>query len=168
VTRAVLHPVALAALLALGLNDHVLKAAWPCWWTGKLSDVAGLAVFPLLVAAALELLSGKPVRRGVVLALALAVGVGFAAIKLSPLAGDAYRIGLAMLQWPARATVAALSGAAMPPIGRVQLTPDGSDLLALPALAVSPWLAARAPRWLSSLPASARRPAPAAAPDRSR
>lgn len=35
----------LLALVVLALNDHVLKQAWPCWFTGKLSDVAGLFAF---------------------------------------------------------------------------------------------------------------------------
>ena len=35
-----LHPVALAALAVLVLNDHVWKARYPGWVTGKLSDVA--------------------------------------------------------------------------------------------------------------------------------
>lgn len=35
-------PAFLAALLLLLANDFVLKAAWPNWLTGKLSDVAGL------------------------------------------------------------------------------------------------------------------------------
>ena len=49
--RAVLHPLVLAGLALLILNDHVWKAAHGTWWTGKPSDVAGLAVFPLLVSA---------------------------------------------------------------------------------------------------------------------
>ena len=44
-----LHPVNLIAMLVLGLNDHWLKAAWPGLVTGKLSDVAGLVVLPLVV-----------------------------------------------------------------------------------------------------------------------
>ena len=43
------HPVALIALAAWLLNDHVLKSAFGNEWTGKLSDGAGLIVFPLLL-----------------------------------------------------------------------------------------------------------------------
>lgn len=41
-------------LLALGLllaNDHLLKALWPGWFTGKLSDFSGLFCFPLFFVA---------------------------------------------------------------------------------------------------------------------
>src|SRR5690242_17575868 len=41
---AMLHPLVLGAVAVLILNDHLLKARWPSWWTGKLSDVAGLAM----------------------------------------------------------------------------------------------------------------------------
>jgi len=40
-----------AALALLLLNDFVLKARFANWWTGKLSDVAGLAAFALCWAA---------------------------------------------------------------------------------------------------------------------
>lgn len=40
-------PVLMAAVLVLLLNDLVLKAALASWWTGKLSDVAGLFAFAL-------------------------------------------------------------------------------------------------------------------------
>lgn len=38
--------VGLAVLL---LNDHVLKSAYGTWFTGKLSDLAGLLIFPLFL-----------------------------------------------------------------------------------------------------------------------
>ncbi|MDO6432910.1 hypothetical protein Q4E93_20040 [Flavitalea sp. BT771] len=40
----------LPCLLVLALNDHYLKAAYPGWLTGKLSDFAGLLIFPLFLA----------------------------------------------------------------------------------------------------------------------
>ena len=48
--RALAHPGSVLALVVLVLNDHVLKQAWPGPVTGKLSDVAGLVVAPLLLA----------------------------------------------------------------------------------------------------------------------
>jgi hypothetical protein len=136
-TRAVLHPAALLAIALLAINDHLLKAAWPGWWTGKLSDFAGLAFFPLLVAAAGELAGLWRSPRQVVvatIAITAAVGVGFALVKLSPAAGDLYRVGLAGLQWPVRAAIALVRGGHAPALGRVHLTADPTDLIALPAL----------------------------------
>ncbi|MBX3276181.1 MAG: hypothetical protein KF729_38365 [Sandaracinaceae bacterium] len=103
------HPLLLAALAALAFNDHVLKAsgAWPAL-AGKLSDVAGLLVAPTVLAWLLGV-GGRRAR----LACHVAVGAGFAA-----------------LQHPA---VAAALEAALP----VRAWADPTDLLALPALAVS-------------------------------
>jgi photosystem II stability/assembly factor-like uncharacterized protein len=49
-------PPTLGAIGLLLLNDHILKAAFPSWLTGKLSDLAGLYFFSFLVLAALGLL----------------------------------------------------------------------------------------------------------------
>ncbi len=46
-----LHPVFLASLLLLLLNDHWWKYDYPSWFTGKLSDVAGLVVLPVFLRA---------------------------------------------------------------------------------------------------------------------
>lgn len=62
------------AVALLALNDGVLKHAVPGWWTGKLSDLAGVFV----VAVVLGLATRRPWTAG------LLTGVGFAALKLSP------------------------------------------------------------------------------------
>lgn len=143
-TRAVLHPLVLTALALLILNDHLWKAAHGTWWTGKLSDVAGLAVFPLLVSAGGALIGLWPGRMRTIVAVAAVTGAAFAAVKLWAPAGDGYRVALAALQWPARAIAALVRGDAAPALGRVRLTADPTDLLALPALLMGPALAARA------------------------
>ena len=134
-TRALLGPTALLAIALLVVNDHVLKARVPGLVTGKLSDVAGMIFFPLLLAAAAEH-AGLRRGRAAVIAAALATGAVFAAIKLWAPAGELYRVGLAMLQWPFRALAAAFTNAALPALGRVHLTADPTDLIALPALLV--------------------------------
>ena len=143
-----LDPVALVALAVLALNDQVLKAAWPGFVTGKLSDVAGLVVTPLALLAAWELVSwavGRwraPSTR--VLALSIVVvGLGFAAIQVWEPATDAYRWGLGAAQWPFRALAAALTGAPSPGIAPVVAVADAEDLVVLPALAVTWWLGRR-------------------------
>ena len=86
------HPVPLAAVGLLALNDHVLKGAGilPGAVTGKLSDVAGLFFFPLLLAAAVRGLSralrGRDVgdRRSLAAAVSIATALGFAAVKMVP------------------------------------------------------------------------------------
>ncbi|HET7501896.1 MAG TPA: hypothetical protein VFK02_12855 [Kofleriaceae bacterium] len=41
-SRALTRPIAIAAIALLVVNDHVLKAAYPGFVTGKLSDFAGM------------------------------------------------------------------------------------------------------------------------------
>ena len=46
------HPVTIAAVIGLLLNDHLLRHNWPSWWTGKLSlylveNILAEAVIPV-------------------------------------------------------------------------------------------------------------------------
>ena len=117
-----LHPLPLIAILVTAANDHVLKGSGllPAWLTGKLSDFAGLFFFPLVVAAVLRAKTAAA-RTGVV----VATGALFAVFKLSP---------------RACAWIAPIAG----------VTPDATDLIALPMLALAWWWMARwrpSPRW---------------------
>jgi hypothetical protein len=126
-----------AALLAL--NDHALKGAGllPGWLTGKLSDVAGLLVFPILVVVVTEEIlrrAGHTSSRRVAAATSTTLtGLVFASIKLIPRVADE--------------------------AGRV-LGPtvcDPTDLLALPSLFLAYWYLTRrsperpSPRWAQAL-----------------
>jgi hypothetical protein len=85
------RPLPLLAIALLLLNDHVLKQAVGAWWTGKLSDFAGLAFFPFVLAAALGLLldrRGWPARRSGRLAFAL-TALWFILLKTNPAANAA-------------------------------------------------------------------------------
>ena len=119
--RWLTHPVTIALLVVLLVNDHVLKSAWPGPVTGKLSDVAGLVLAPPLLATLGALIApGTPVR--VLSRSALAVtGCGFTIIKSSAYAAHAASIGWSTLH------------------GASVIRADRTDLLALPALAIA-WL----------------------------
>ncbi len=136
-----LHPVAVAALIVLALNDHVLKHAFPGVVTGKLSDVAGMVFFPLLLVALVELAqraAGRfvaPSPRAVVVAV-VATGVVFAAVKVSDDAALVWRYALAALQWPAHALAALVDGHTLPALRPVLHVVDATDSAALPALVV--------------------------------
>jgi hypothetical protein len=133
-----LHPVVLAAIAVFIVNDHVLKAAYPGWLTGKLSDVAGLVFFPVLVAAVAELAS-PAVRRHAAVALAACAcltGLTFVAMLLTPAGADGYRWFFGFAQWPFRAAVALIGGAPVPGAVPVTFAADPTDLLTLPALLV--------------------------------
>jgi hypothetical protein len=115
---ALRHPLWWIMLVLLICNDFVLKSAglMPGWLTGKLSDFAGLMVFPLFAA----LLFGG--RKWVWLALHLLTAAGFAALKLFPEVGGVYvqMLGLFGIQG--------------------QVWYDATDLIALLCLPVSYWI----------------------------
>jgi hypothetical protein len=114
--RGLLHPAWLVCLALLVLNDHALKGSGllPGVVTGKLSDVVGLFVAPLLFALVLRVRTDG----GLVFAH-VAVGVVFSAIQLSALAADAWTAATVLVGFP------------------WVITRDPTDLLALPALAAS-------------------------------
>lgn len=129
----------------LVVNDHYAKDAFPGFVTGKLSDVAGLAFFPLVLQAFWEV--GQKVTgrwRGpqlhVLYIACLATAVAFTLSKTTPFGAAMYRIGLAALQWPARAVARWLSGEPLPPVGRVHFVADPSDVVALIAIAIALWI----------------------------
>ncbi len=134
-----LRPLPLAAILLLVLNDHVWKAAHPSALTGKLSDLAGLAFFPLLLVAGVELATRRVHGRATLLAAVAATGLVFVLVKTTAPGAAAYRFGLALLQWPVHALPALARGLELPPVRPVALVQDPTDLLALPALALAAW-----------------------------
>ena len=119
------------AVVILLLNDHWLKTAFPSWWTGKLSDFAGLYFSPFLVLAGLgglEWASARWLRRrfcspqsAMGLALVL-TALWFGALKLSP-----------WTQRPAMAVLGRIMG------GPRHIIADPTDLIALGMLPLT-WL----------------------------
>ncbi|MFK7988906.1 MAG: hypothetical protein AB8I08_23005 [Sandaracinaceae bacterium] len=109
------HPLFVGAVALLAINDHVLKGSGLLAGalTGKLSDVAGLVAAPLVLAWLLRVRT-----RRAWLAVHLAVALGFSLLQVPLVAmaiEDVARVlGLGLRLWA-----------------------DPSDLLALPALAVS-------------------------------
>ncbi len=100
--RALLSPLFLGALVTLALNDHVLKGAGvlPGWLTGKLSDVAGLVVLPVVLAVVFR------VRRTSGFVAAQLVSVAFlAGLKLSVEFSHAWTTVLGLFGLNARNTV---------------------------------------------------------------
>lgn len=134
-----LHPIPIVAIAVLALNDQVLKEAFPGFVTGKLSDVAGMAFFPLLLQAGVEVVQDRqggwaPSRKTLWIAT-VSTGLYFGGIQvLEPLA-DSYRYGLAALQWPFHA----LRAGAWVDLAPVHLVMDPTDLFTLPALGLALW-----------------------------
>jgi len=127
-----MHPVTLACVLALIVNDWVLKRHWHGGLVGKLSDIAGLAFAPVVLTAAIGLALTVAAKLGAhvdpsltrrrLLASIAATGACFAAVKLSP---DAAAILVRLLS----------------SLGRpAEIYLDRLDLLTLPALAIAYWI----------------------------
>jgi hypothetical protein len=130
-------PLPLAAVALLVVNDHWLKAVAPGVLTGKLSDFAGLAFFPLFLQGAIEVAKRRASSRTLLIACAAATAIVFALVKTWAPAALVYRDGLGLLQWPARAAAAMLAGRAIPLPLPTTLTMDAGDLLALPAVVLA-------------------------------
>ena len=84
-----LHPIPIAAMVILGINDHILKGSGylPGLITGKLSDFAGLFFFPLFLTALLNtfMFAGFRLCRGVRWNYSLTRGKLLGALFLSAL-----------------------------------------------------------------------------------
>ncbi|MGE0548602.1 MAG: hypothetical protein AB7O24_25810 [Kofleriaceae bacterium] len=128
-----LHPVTLAALALLIVNDWVMKPRFgPSLVTGKLSDIAGLVAAPLLLSALIGLAlwaasklgadTAAPVTAGRLAVCVAATGLAFTAVKLSERAAGWFVAAVELLGRPAEVFL------------------DPSDLLCLPALAVAWWI----------------------------
>jgi hypothetical protein len=122
-----MHPVVLAAVIVLVVNDWVLKEHFHGAVTGKLSDISGLIFAPCVLSAAIGLALRAVGRDGRVtraraVACTVATGAGFAAVKIWPTAAEWLAAALSHLGRPA------------------EIYLDRTDLLALPALAVAAWV----------------------------
>lgn len=120
-----------AAVVVLLVNDHVLKAWIGGTATGKLSDVAGVFVLPLLTLALVEALRSvlrrrwRSTRRDV-LAHITVVGVGFALVKTVPVVRDAYEYMVGLLR--------ALATGSLDSVTPILVYLDATDLLVLPVM----------------------------------
>jgi hypothetical protein len=147
---ALLHPVALAAIGVLLLNDHVLKDAAPGLVTGKLSDVAGLAFFPLVLLGTWEVVhsavgrwSGPSVRS---IALSVVVtSIVFGLVKTTELVAGAFATTLGAAQWAIGFALTA--GHPSSELVPALVVRDPTDLVALPAVLIAAWIgSSRLPR----------------------
>lgn len=110
-----IHPVPLAAVVLLAVNDHYLKESYPSFLTGKLSDVSGVFFFPLFLCAYWNLIVNTidavwgrdrvqwiTLRQGVI-AIVL-TDLIFVAVKVMPLATSFYVESMDSLGFPSRVT----------------------------------------------------------------
>jgi hypothetical protein len=84
------HPSSVLCIIILLVNDFVIKALWPSWISGKLSDFAGLYFFPFLLAFFLAIaLNRLSIQRRTIGLIAMGMtGVCFGLIKTIPLINE--------------------------------------------------------------------------------
>ena len=124
-----LSPWALVSVAIILINDHVLKDAFRNTLTGKLSDIAGVFLFPLLLLSVLEVLRRSLVGRAAIAWSISVTGIGFAAVKMVAPVGDAYEWVIGFLRWAA----GGFRGDILP----ILVFRDPSDLWVLPILFAS-------------------------------
>lgn len=124
-----LSPWALVSVSVILVNDHVLKGAFGNTMTGKLSDVAGVFLFPLLLLSVLEVLRRKLAGRAAIAWSIAVTGIGFAAVKTVSPIGDAYEWVIGFFRW----TAGGFRGEILP----IVVFRDPSDLWVLPILFAS-------------------------------
>jgi hypothetical protein len=143
-----LHPLALAAIALLLVNDHLLKSIAPGPLTGKLSDFAGLAFFPLFLIGAWEVLLkscgrwDRPTKRALAVGITI-TAIGFLLVKTSAAGAATFGQLLGILQWVPAAGWSALTSGPPPRLGPAAVVADPSDLVALVALLLAFAIGAR-------------------------
>jgi hypothetical protein len=144
-----LHPVSIVAGALLVINDQILKSEWPGAVTGKLSDIAGLILFPLLLVSLAECFRFLLRRRILVesdeLLWPLICGLGFILVKCTALGNSAYARSVGSIRWPVHAVVAEFHHDALPSIQPILVARDYTDLTVLGVL-VLPYILTRARR----------------------
>jgi hypothetical protein len=134
-----LHPLVLAALALLVVNDHLLKPMLPGIATGKLSDVAGLLLAPVVAVAAIELVAASAGRRSSpsqrwLVAICALIAAGFAAVKVTAVGAVALGAALGLGQWLGGMLASPLLGTPPPP-AVAGVVVDPTDLVALGSVA---------------------------------
>jgi hypothetical protein len=139
---ALIHPAVLGSVALLVVNHHFLQAAWPGFVTGKLSDLAGLAFFPLVLLGIWEVALWAahrwhgPRRRPLWIAI-IATGLVFSLVKSTAAGATAFGWVLAVGPWILPAVAGVLTGHAGHMREPVPIAHDITDLVALPMLLVA-------------------------------
>lgn len=96
--RAIAHPLSIASILFLILNDHVLKPLYASWWMGKLSDFTGLFFFPFVLSAFLSVPLEFFLRpRNIIRLSFIITAVWFVGIKTLPWVNDFTENGIGII-----------------------------------------------------------------------
>ena len=124
------------------LNDWWLKGRGPGWATGRLSDLAGLFLLPLIVVSLAEVVRrlarrGWPAGARLCASTCIIVALGFTLVKTVPTIAAAFGFGIGVLQWPAEALWSLSHGDSPSEITPIEVVVDPSDLFTVPAVVLA-------------------------------
>lgn len=99
-----IHPIPILAFAILAINDHYLKHLYPSMITGKLSDFAGVFVFPIFLCGLWSLISRQWITlRSALIAIAI-TDLIFVSVKLVPQVTSAYVQTMSAMGFPSHVT----------------------------------------------------------------
>ncbi|MEI6622218.1 MAG: hypothetical protein WCP28_09960 [Actinomycetes bacterium] len=138
-----LRPAVVLAIIVLALNDYVFKSMWPGLVTGKLSDVAGLFAFPIILVSLAEVARRLLRRTNWAITYwdicwaCVTTGIVFTLVKTLPWASQSYAYLIGTLRWPVMAVHELFVGGSTPGIVPIDVVTDPTDLVALLAIVAS-------------------------------
>jgi hypothetical protein len=136
----------MAAIAVLVANDHWAKDRWPGAVTGKLSDLVGMFLAPIVVAASWELARRRLLAVPTFIRLGLALAAAFVLLKtVGPVAEATGRV-VAVVRSPDDWVACLPGGAGCEPDSTI--VADPTDALAVVALApaIGLWARRRPPQ----------------------
>jgi hypothetical protein len=148
-----LHPLVLAALVVLVVNDHLLKPMLPGIVGGKLSDLAGLLLAPIVIVAAIELATAAAGRRfspgrGQLIVIFALAATAFGLAKVTPAGALILGTGIGVGQWIGGLALSPMLGPPPPPAMALVVV-DPTDLVALSSVALALAISLRRRAWLT-------------------
>lgn len=142
------------SLVALLVNDFALKPYHPSWFSGILSDVAGMVFFPMFAVAIAEFVGALLPRKPLATPLwfwvaAMTTGILLVMVKFTDTGEQIYRESTSLLH-----------GLGLRPLDLATsgVVSDRLDLLAIPAGLVAIWAGTRYRKERGRRPRSERRP----------
>lgn len=126
----------LAAVVLVGLNDRLFKDVYGNWLTGKISDVFGAFLVPLLCMTFLELVRRKGLGIQSLRAVCLVSAGALAVVKTTTLGANCYGYVIGMVRTPFR-MLANFGALPQPLVHPIDVVVDPTDVSAVFGIAAA-------------------------------
>lgn len=138
------------AAAGLLLNDHYLKGRAPGVLTGKLSDILGMFLVPLVwmvcVGACIRLTGVRVaprMARRILSVLCMLAAACLVVVKTTEVGAATFGHIIGILRAALRSPLAFMYGSSLPPVRPIEVVVDPTDLIALIALLPAIWVGRR-------------------------